>query len=217
MKPLNHSQQQKLFDPACARPVTVIGVGAVGSCLAWMLAKKGVTEFTLYDGDNVESHNEPMSMYDPAHLGQFKVEALADILGRSSGVVPAVRPTMYGSQPLRGAVAMCVDSMEARQAIWKQVRAAAPAVDLLVDTRVASELVSVFAINPSDHEDVAFYEPLLAYSREQAVRPLCGLHGVIDVSLIAAVRACTSLTRWWSEGTKKRHHMELVGSMAQVM
>jgi hypothetical protein len=212
---LNHGQQHELFTAAHAMPVTLIGAGSVGSQVAVALAKIGVTDLTVWDADDVESHNIPVSAYRLKDLGVVKVRALADILGEQAGVAITAVEKMYAGEPLRGAVVACVDSMEARQKIWSAAKGD-PLVDILIDTRVASEYVSVFAVNPSDPDDIAYYEYFLRYTYDEAVKPMCGYHGIYHVAATAAVAVNANLTNWWSNGRKERHYKKLVRDLRQV-
>jgi len=211
MKSLNFSQQDFVFDPAAARPVTLIGAGSVGSQVATMLAKIGVSEIRVYDADYVESHNIPMSAYGTRDLGLLKVEALERILLEQSDMRIASVPDMYAGEPLKNSVVACVDTMEARKLIWEQVKMN-PNVDILVDTRIAGEFVSVFAVDPCNQEDIAYYESFL-YPSSEALQPTCGFHGIIYVSAQAAVAVCANLTAKWSNGRMRRHFRLLVGDL----
>jgi len=214
MTSLNFSQQSGVFDRAAARPVTVIGAGSVGSQVVVQLAKIGVTGITVYDGDYVESHNIPMSAYRVGDLGRLKVAALEAIVLEQSDLRIAAVPRMFQRERLAGSVVACVDSMEARRLIWDQVKMN-PNVDILVDTRTAAELISVFAVNPCDPEDIAYYEHFL-YPSSQASRLMCGLHGIIYASAVAASAVCANLTNKWSQGRMRRHFQMLVGELESV-
>lgn len=209
--PLNFSQQHHIFDADHARKVTLLGAGSVGSVVATMLAKLGVTDLTVWDADSVESHNVPMSAYRPCDLSRPKVDALADIVREQAGVdiVPVRR--MYEGGALEGTVVCSVDSMDVRSAVWKEVRLC-PSVDLFVDTRTAKELVSVFAIDPVDPDDCDFYDAFVYPSRD-ALRTMCGEHGAIHVASAAALAVASGLTGWWQRGTKRRHFQMIVGSL----
>ncbi len=207
MVSLNFSQQKEIFNSVYAKPVTLIGAGSVGSQVGVMLAKMGVPKITLYDGDGVESHNIPMSAYRQNHLGHYKVAMLWDMIEECGGTEVLALSKMYTGEPLKDTVVACVDNMEARQLIWKEVKKN-PNVDILVDTRVSAELISVFAICPCDEEDIAYYEHFL-YPSGEAIRPTCGRHGIIFVGATAAAAVCGNLTNWWQNGKKKRHHKEL--------
>lgn len=53
------------------------GVGSVGSFVAMMLAKAGVDRFILCDGDTLEIHNVSRHWLGLRHLGEYKVNAMA--------------------------------------------------------------------------------------------------------------------------------------------
>ncbi len=212
--PLNFAQQDDVFSPAAVRPVTLIGAGSVGSQVAVMLAKIGVTELSVWDADFVESHNIPMSAFRVADLGKPKVKAIGDIVLAQSGLAIDAHERMYGGERLAGSVVACVDSMEARRLVWDRVKMN-PTVDILVDTRIAVEYVVVLAVDPCDPEDAAFYEEHL-YPSSEALRPTCGRHGIVYVSAVAAAAVCANLTAKWSRGRTERHFKMLVGALQQV-
>lgn len=205
----NFSQQQHIFDPTAAGPVSVIGVGSVGSQIALNLARIGCGSITVWDGDSVASHNIPMSVYRQRDLARPKVAALQEIIGEAMDVSITTHQCMYAGEPLRGAVVACVDTMEARALIWKQVRNNA-LVDLFIDTRIAAEFISVFAIRPCNPADSTYYEAHL-YPSHKAAAPYCGLHGIVYVSGTAANAACAALTEWWSLRTTNKHLKMLCG------
>jgi molybdopterin/thiamine biosynthesis adenylyltransferase len=63
--------------------VVVVGAGAIGSVLAMRLARAGVGELVLVDGDVVEPHNlERVDCYTEEDVGRPKVEALARCIRR---------------------------------------------------------------------------------------------------------------------------------------
>lgn len=208
----NYSHQRKLFDPRHSRHVTIVGGGSVGSEVALLLASLGVPEFTVIDGDAVESHNLPMSfVFQPADLGRFKAEAIRDHARVKSGTNVRAITTMYdGTQVFRaGSVVASVDTMEARIAIWEAVKGN-PNIDLLVDTRIHEHRLTVFAIRPNDLKDQAFYEKFL-YPSSTTKKPMCGAHGVAYVTAIVAGLAARALTGFWSGATPNRREDVLLG------
>lgn len=210
----NFSHQANIFDPGNAKPVTVIGAGSVGSKLVLELASIGCTEITVWDGDDVASHNVPMSAYRHTDLGRFKTIALQELVRDKSGVNIKVVQRMYNGEPLQGTVVSCVDWMDERKKIWEQVRHN-PLVDLFVDTRTAIQLLEVYAVQPCNNEDVAFYETRL-YPSSDAIRPTCGTHGISPVTSITAGVAAAALTRFWKKGTNSRVFSLYVGSLTPV-
>lgn len=206
MSNLNLSQQRGIFDCDYAKPVTLIGAGAVGSQVAAMLAKLGVPKITVYDGDALESHNISASLvWEQNDLGRYKVEALKSHIFRQSGLEIKAIERMYAGEPLTGTVVACVDNMEARSLIWKEVRDN-PNMDIFVDTRMAQLFISVFAVAPC--KDIAYYEHFL-YPTEEAIRNTCGNHGIVFVTAKTAGIVCDNLTNWWENGKKKLHHKVL--------
>lgn len=215
VRDLNFDQQERIFLPETAQPVTVIGVGSVGSQLVDTLARIGCSDITAWDDDFVSSHNIPMSVYrQRKDIARPKVEALAEIVDESSCVRLKTVRSRYAGAPLKGCVAACVDTMEARADIWKTVRRN-PLVPLLVDTRIAEEFIMVFAIRPCEPDDIAFYETFM-YASKDAVRPMCGQHGAKYVSGTAANAASAAFTEWWTHGTTRRFLQMLCGHFTQI-
>lgn len=208
----DHSHQRGLFDPRNSNHVTIVGCGSVGSEVDHMLARMGVSRMTIIDGDDVRTHNVPVTFaFRPEDVGRYKVDVVRDrIRAETSASVRAI-PRMYdGSEPFEaGAVIACVDTMKARACIWRQV-AGNPIIGLFVDTRVHEHLVSVFAIRPGDPKQAAFYEKYL-YPDRTTPRRTCGAHGVIYVTSIAASLAVRALTSFWQGGTPSRHERLLLG------
>ena len=76
-------RQSDIFDPGSFPwPVTVIGAGGIGSAVLLGLAKLGVSDFTIFDDDDVEPHNLPNQLlYTEADIGSLKVDAAKVRLG----------------------------------------------------------------------------------------------------------------------------------------
>lgn len=201
MAEANYSHQSNLFDPALARPVTVIGAGSVGSHAVYALASMGVTDLMVWDGDTVMSDNTPSSLYGNADVGRPKVEALRDIVLRLTGVEIKIRAEMYTDQPLRNtSVVACVDTMAARRLIWDKAKMH-PTIDILCDTRTREAYKEVLCIEPTKQEDIDRYEKLF-FEDEFDLRQMCGRHSVIFVSMSAAIDVASNLANFWQNGRK---------------
>ena len=70
-------QRDIILPPSAA---TVIGVGGVGSWVAYILASIGTKDITLIDPDVVEPHNIPRTPYKAIHTGLGKVFAMKHII-----------------------------------------------------------------------------------------------------------------------------------------
>lgn len=196
----NHAHQIKLFDPAKARPVVLVGAGSIGSFIALFLAKAGVTDITVYDADTVASHNVPMSLYREMDIGRYKVEALKEIVYALSGVEIKVQPEKYHDQSLkRCSVIASVDDMDnGRVPIWKNVRGK-PNIDIMIDTRVLEGYGEVYSILPYSSDDAQNYDKTLFQNDEVPPR-VCGTHGVAFISTALASSAVASLCHFWQTG-----------------
>lgn len=119
MKALNLSKSFEFFDPdKCKDRIHVIGCGSVGSTVLELLARFGLTKFSVYDFDTVEPHNLVNQMFVQRHIGMPKVEAVRDILLE---INPEIQVKMYPKgwtdQPLDGYVFLAVDNIELRKQI----------------------------------------------------------------------------------------------------
>ena len=100
-------------------PIHIIGVGAIGSTLATMLARMGVQELNIYDIDQVEMKNVCNQEYFDTHIGLEKVDAIYEML---SFINPGIKVKINreGWKPgtrLSGYVFMCVDNIDLRRQI----------------------------------------------------------------------------------------------------
>jgi hypothetical protein len=199
---LNHAHQIHLFNPAFARPIIQIGVGAVGSYAVLLAAKAGVKEITVIDGDMVQSHNLPMSAYWPEHIGMYKVDALEHLVKVQTGVSIQKVRSMYEQGPLQHATVLSsVDTMNTgRSIIWPQVRMN-PTVDLYCDTRTNGHFVEVYTVEPMRRKDIEKYEATL-FDDSSATPQNCGMHGIITASSIVAASMLSNVFHYWEHGTK---------------
>ncbi|MFN3476080.1 MAG: ThiF family adenylyltransferase [Candidatus Methylomirabilales bacterium] len=142
-------------------PITIIGCGGIGSFAALALAKMGCRNLILYDDDYVEDHNIPNQIYRPQDVGKAKVEALSEILWVFADLHPEVYRKRVDGQRLQGIVIACVDSMEARKAIWQKSIRYRASVKLYIDARMGAEVSRLYTVRPVDPDDVRFYEKTL--------------------------------------------------------
>lgn len=98
--------------------IHIIGCGSVGSTIAENLVRCGIKDITLYDFDNVETHNVHNQMFDQRHIGKNKAEALLEIL---IDINPEVKDTIkivdkgWQGKLLSGYIFLAVDSIEVRR------------------------------------------------------------------------------------------------------
>jgi len=109
------------FKPeSCGERLHIIGCGSVGSTVAELLVRFGLTKLTLYDFDVVVPHNLANQIFRQEHIGMPKVDALADMLSEinpETGDGLRIVPARYKDQRLSGYVFLCVDNIELRREI----------------------------------------------------------------------------------------------------
>ena len=196
---LLYTRQEGILDPKLLkdRRVTVIGTGAVGSFTALTISKMGVKRVWLYDIDGVSAHNLPNQFFRKQDIGQFKVDALTDILNQFSDT--DVRPTnkLYKSQPLKEIVVVATDSMSSRKLVWEQFKTQDSA-RVLIEARMGAELGQIYMIQKQPFpwrvspKDLKFYEDRL-YSDEEAKELPCTARSIIYNVLMLSSLICRAL------------------------
>ena len=117
---MNTAKHYEYFQPDRIKEnIHIIGCGAIGSTVAFLLAKLGLTNLILYDEDVVESKNVANQMYRDVDIGKPKVEALKDML---IDINPDLKDTIqtrgfYKDEQLDGYVFMAADSIVVRRSI----------------------------------------------------------------------------------------------------
>ena len=165
----DYTRQLDLLDPSKVKtPLTIIGAGSVGSFTALSLAKMGIQDITVYDGDTVEEHNIPNQFYRMEDIGRPKVAALLDIVYEFTGVEIKPVNELYKDQELKGIVISAVDSMKARKLIWRRLKGI-PGVDLYIDARMGAEVGKLYSICPI--QDVKLYQQSLHAAKEALHEP----------------------------------------------
>ena len=175
----------------------VIGCGSIGSNVAELLARYGIEDITLYDFDDVKSHNIANQIYTEEDIGKPKTECLANILYK---INPRLKQKLrikgeYTDQILTDYVFMCVDSVEVRQQIV-QANRLNPMVKAMFDFRTTLyEGQCYFAkwnkqkdkeslINSLDftHEEALANTPVSACGFELSVAPVVKMTALMGIA-----------------------------------
>jgi molybdopterin/thiamine biosynthesis adenylyltransferase len=190
-------RQLDMFDPQTfTTPVHIIGVGATGSWVAFILAKMGVKNIIVWDFDIVEVHNLPNQIYGLQEVGLLKVEALKKIILRDCGIeIEAKVEKVDGSQKLEGIVYICTDTMSSRKEIWLNSLKYQLDVNLVIETRLGAELGTIYCVRPLDPTDVREYENTL-YDDNEAEESPCSYRAIPTVVSIIAGLASHKLVKF---------------------
>jgi molybdopterin/thiamine biosynthesis adenylyltransferase len=199
-------RQRDLVPPQvlAATRVHVIGVGAIGSQVARILASVGAPNITIVDHDKVGFENLANQGFNESDVGRPKVEAIAEIMrAKNSKLVLRAVPERFGRQdwadyvqnrPKDGhdVLFCCVDNIETRKMIWDQVH---KDVALFVDARMAAEVMYVYAVDPTSTRAVRVYESKF-FSAGEAVRDACTSKSTLYTADIAAGLMVAQFTKW---------------------
>lgn len=117
---MNLNKHFEFFNPmAVKEEIHIIGCGAIGSTIAEMLTRLGLSNLHLYDFDTVSDHNITNQMFRMKDIGRPKVEALAEIL---KDINPDIQLELHCEgwneySRVTGIVFLAVDSIEIRKCI----------------------------------------------------------------------------------------------------
>jgi hypothetical protein len=120
MGTLNLSKSYDFFKPEEVRErIHIIGCGSVGSTVAELLARFGLTKLNLYDFDIVEPKNLANQMFRQEHIGMQKTDALREMLCEINPEIKDAIKTVpgYVEHKLSGYVFLCVDNIDLRRDI----------------------------------------------------------------------------------------------------
>lgn len=118
---INLDKSYEFFKPELEKGrVHIIGCGSVGSALAELLARCGITKMTLWDFDEVEAKNVNNQMFTEKHIGMKKTDALKQILTDINSDIEksvTLKPEGWNGEMLSGTVFLAVDSIKIRKEI----------------------------------------------------------------------------------------------------
>ena len=100
-------------------PIHIIGCGAIGSTIATMLARMGVTELHIYDFDIVEMKNVCNQEYFDCQIGTKKLDALEETLHAINHDIKIHQHVDGWKEGIitNGYIFLCVDNIDLRRQI----------------------------------------------------------------------------------------------------
>lgn len=187
---MDHTRHSNIFFVPPYFKVGVIGAGGLGATTALALAKMGVCEMTLWDGDTVGEENIATQLHKWSDIGVPKVFALQRTLEEFSDEINLV------STPERieetsvfqhlNLLISAVDSITARQAIWLAIKNG-PSPSAYIDCRMSAEQYQHFALLLNDLKAVDNYENMLMNLSETDVpNEVCTMKSTFYTAMLAA-------------------------------
>lgn len=168
---MNIIKHLEFFDPANINgSIHIVGVGAIGSTLAEMLARLGIPSFHIWDMDRVAEHNIANQMFTFNDIGELKVNAVAQMC---KAINPEITVNTHenGYQVdtapmLSGYIFLCVDNIELRAAIVKK-HMYSPTVKGFFDFRMRLTDAQHYAAN-NDLQNKQRLLETMSFSEEEA-------------------------------------------------
>jgi len=171
--------------------VTVIGVGAIGRQVALQLASIGVRRLQLVDFDAVDLTNVTTQGYLAEDVGQLKVQATAAAIARLDPtiVVETIKDRYRPRMETGEGVFCCVDSIEARAAIWRSVGSRCR---FWCDGRMLGEVLRVLAVADGHGRE---HYPTTLFAQSEAQPGRCTARATIYAASVAAGLMVHQFTR----------------------
>lgn len=196
-KTIDYWRQLDICSPSkLTKPITIIGAGATGSYVAWLVAKMGCSDITVYDHDWIENYNPPNQMYGLEDIvideddGKKvkKVFALRRIIESATDIIIKAIPERFTDQYIPGGIVyLLTDTMKSRKTIWDSSIKYKLHIDLLIETRMGPDSGRIYTIRPMMPKHVSSYEKTL-YSDEEAEENACTRQAIAPtVATIAGI------------------------------
>lgn len=180
------SKSYDFFKPeAVTQRIHIIGCGSVGSTVAELLARIGLTNITLYDFDRVEPHNIVNQMFTERQVGMEKVDATLELMNainpECANSVTLMRAG-YTKQKLAGYVFLCVDNIDLRRRIVEENKHNI-FIKAMFDFRTRLTDAQHYAADWSDEKMVEALLNSMNFSHEEAAEetPVSACHVTLAV------------------------------------
>jgi len=196
MKMIDLSKSYDFFKPEdCKERIHIIGCGSVGSTVAELLARFGLTRLVLYDFDTVEPQNLANQMFRQNHIGMMKVGALADMLEEINPEITSfitLEPEGYIGQHLSGYIFLCVDNIELRHDI-AEANKDNPYIKAMFDFRTRLSDAQHYAADWSDMSMVEDFIKSMDFTHEEAATETPVSACNVTLSVAPTVRMISAL------------------------
>ena len=156
--------------------ISIIGLGGIGSYVAFFLSRCQPGRLLLYDSDIVEEANLSGQLYRKNSLGKRKTTATVHLVNDFSNYYDTRCYSEFNERSYVNAIAIgCVDNMKTRRTIfdrWVYHHGHNPKA-LLIDGRLAAESFQIFCIRTDDSASIERYEKEWLFSDKEADPTIC--------------------------------------------
>lgn len=186
-------------------PIRIIGAGSVGSFTCLSLSKMGAKNLKVWDDDMVTEHNISNQFYRLEDVGEYKVDALQNMIMSMEGVaIETVNDLYDGTSDCNGIIIVAVDNMLARKRIWEKVKGNRD-VSLFIDPRMSGQVARIYSVNPMSPGK---YEETL-YTDDESVEERCTTRTILYNVLGIASYISKMIENWMKNGEDGCHEVIL--------
>lgn len=166
--------------------VDIIGCGATGSYIAFLLAKMGVETLHVHDFDKVEDYNIPNQVFGPSDVGKTKVGALLEFIEKNAAQKIMPHNEKVKTSPDTNYLFVLTDTMASRKEIWTSAKKCKH-LKLMIETRMAVDGGILFCVDPKNGEIVKRYEETLHSDAEAEESPCTRRAIASTVAMLASM------------------------------
>ena len=170
------------YDNITTKDVLLVGLGGIGSYVAYNIGRLRPRSITLFDNDIVEAGNMSGQLFCSSDIGNAKVDVTYDRLGRYCAYhnINCYRERFTENNRALPITICGLDNMSSRKIVyqaWKRLVEVAPEEErrkyLFIDGRLAAEELQVFCITGDDSYSMGRYERDWLFSDEEADATIC--------------------------------------------
>ena len=163
----------KMMQKSC---ITIIGVGGIGSHLAFLISRLQPQSINVYDSDTVELNNLGGQLYGFKDVGKSKTRALSNLINNLSMYYTINMYQNFSSIDTVTKITLCgLDSMKARKTAfleWKKTWETNPSA-VFIDGRLAAEEFQIFTIKGDDARAIDEYTQKWLFNDDEAIQETC--------------------------------------------
>lgn len=166
---MNLSKSLEYFDPlnTFSGAIHVIGIGAMGSRVAELLARLGIPKIHIWDMDIVEDKNITNQLYLHHQIGMKKTDALEEILLDINPQIKVIKHDAYKDQALSGYIFLNVDSIELRYNIANSNKNNTQ-IKAMFDCRMRLEDAQSYAADWTNEQQKKMFLSSMEFTDEEA-------------------------------------------------
>ena len=221
---MNLAKSYEFFNPDEIHDrIHVIGCGSVGSTVAELLARFGLTNISLYDFDVVEEHNLVNQMFVLEDIGELKTH---QVMKHILEINPMAKDGIelydegWNGQHLSGYVFLCVDNIELRRKIVEENKFN-PDIKAMFDFRTGLTDAQHYAADWSEIADKKAFLGTMNFTHEEASKavPMSACHVALCVAptvrLVANIGVCNFVNFTHHQPLKKAVIMDAFSMMVE--